>query len=210
MQISLISPIKSDIRKLVRHPFFVNYQITPENITFQKFPEGFPGLLKIIIGQQISFKVADALWIRACNLADGEENITAEWVLNQKAETLKSIGLSTQKQKYAQSLSETTISGAFDFNEIKDLPDSYVIEKITGLYGFGIWSAQIYCMLCLTRRNILPQNDLAVNKMLISLYEMKEEMSRKKLLEATKEFEGKYTALTLLLWYLYVTQKNWC
>ncbi|MAQ71490.1 MAG: hypothetical protein CL565_04770, partial [Alphaproteobacteria bacterium] len=204
MQISLISPIKNDIDNLTKHPLFERFEIQPEKILFSKFPNGFKGLLRIIIGQQISFKTADILWLRACNLAYGEENITPEWVLNQNSLILKSIGLSNQKQAYVRKLAESITLGEFDSSHIDNLKDEYIIEKISKLYGFGIWSAQMYCMLCLARPNILPQNDLAVNKTLQSLYGTGHTLDYKQILQKTKKFEGAYSAFTLILWYLYI------
>ena len=75
---------------------------------------------------------------------------------------LRAAGLSFRKIEYLQGLAEAELSGALGIKTLGSLSDEEAIERIVQLRGFGRWSAEIYLMFSLDRRDIFPADDLAL------------------------------------------------
>lgn len=122
-------------------------------------PHGFSGFLDIIISQQISKDAATAIFTRIMALTGGIPSPQA--FLDLPQESLREAGLSCPKISYGRALAEHLVSGAFDLAALARMPDTAAVAAITALPGFGRWSAEIYCMFALDRRDIFPAGDLA-------------------------------------------------
>lgn len=123
------------------------------------FGPGFAGLVRVVLGQQISMKAADALWVR---LNDAVYPLSAEEVIKTPVEVLKDAGLSRQKISYITGLADAMCSGDPVFSHEDD--DETVITKITALKGFGTWSAQMYLIFAMGRGDVWPSGDLGIRK----------------------------------------------
>jgi DNA-3-methyladenine glycosylase II len=120
---------------------------------------GYETLLRTIIGQQVSVKAAQSIWNKlAAGLGDLKDPRT---VLGQDEETLRSFGLSRQKQSYALSLAEQVVSGQLDLMNLAP-DDETAIAQLTAVKGIGRWSAEVYLLFAEGRGDIWPAGDLAV------------------------------------------------
>lgn len=127
-------------------------------------PPGFAGLLDIIVGQQVSVASARAIYTRlvAAGL-DRPEN-----VLRAGDDGLRAAGLSRPKARYVLALAERD----FDFEALHGLPDDAAIAALVDMPGIGPWTAQIYVMFCLGRRDIFPSGDLALQEAARGLFDL--------------------------------------
>ncbi len=123
-------------------------------------PQGFPALLNIIVSQQISLQAAAAIWQRLQEMGP----ITPDGILQLGTDGLRDIGFSRPKIRYARALAEQVTGGIFRPTEIADLDDIEATARLTGLSGFGRWSAEIYLMFCLGRPDIWPAADIALQE----------------------------------------------
>ena len=124
-------------------------------------PRGWHTMLRTIIGQQVSVAAASSMWAKlAAELAD---DFTPQALLARDFETLRSCGLSRQKQGYARSLCELVAAGAVDFGALP-ADDEEAITALTAIKGIGRWSAEIYLLFAEGRRDIWPAGDLAVQE----------------------------------------------
>ena len=64
-------------------------------------PDGFFTLLRAVVGQQISVKAADAVWVK---LSKAVRPLTPESLLRKREATLRACGLSGQKVAYARNV----------------------------------------------------------------------------------------------------------
>ena len=134
-------------------------------------PAGFPTLLSTIVGQQISTEAARTILGRVeALLADS----SPEALLRLRNATLRKAGMSMRKVEYAKGLAKAIVNGEFDVDGLADLDDEDAIEAITALRGFGRWSAEIYLMFSLGRKDIFPSGDLALRVALGRLKGMEE------------------------------------
>lgn len=79
-------------------------------------------------------------------------------------ETIRTCGLSRQKRSYLVDLCEHLISRRLDLRTLPGLDDEAVIEKLVEVKGIGIWTAQMYLMFTLCRRDVLPVLDLGLQE----------------------------------------------
>ena len=122
-------------------------------------PAGFETLLSTIISQQISAEAARAIKGRVVALLP---EISAPALLQLQQQALREAGLSHRKIEYANGLALAIVEGRFDVDGLAAMSDEAAIASITGLHGFGRWSAEIYLMFSLGRRDIFPAGDLAL------------------------------------------------
>jgi len=122
---------------------------------------GYATLLRTIVGQQISFKAADAVWRKMAETVGDIADPAA--LVARSDEDLRAAGLSRQKIGYARSLAELVVSGEV---VLADLPadDEDAIALLTRIKGIGRWSAEIYLLFAEGRADIWPAGDLAVQE----------------------------------------------
>lgn len=129
-------------------------------------PDGFAGLLEIIISQQVSVASADA--IRARMTAAGLTSENA--VLAAGDAGLRAAGLSRPKARYALILAQA----GFDYIGLRKLDNEQVMTQLTAITGIGPWTAQIYAMFCMGRSDMFPQGDLALQVAAQALFDLPE------------------------------------
>ena len=70
--------------------------------------------------------------------------------------------MSRRKIEYASGLALAIADNSFPIDALSAMDDEEAIISITSLRGFGRWSAEIYLMFSLGRRDIFPSDDLAL------------------------------------------------
>ncbi|HEX6141715.1 MAG TPA: hypothetical protein VFZ01_03285 [Geminicoccaceae bacterium] len=123
-------------------------------------PPGFATLIQIMVAQQLSTRAAAAIWARLEARLGGE--VTAAGLLALGEAELRAAGFSRQKITYARLAAEAIASGGLALERLREQPDAAVIEAISGLKGFGRWSAEIYLLFALGRGDAFPADDLAI------------------------------------------------
>lgn len=160
---------RAALRRLyARDPVLAAIERRAGPLPWRTRPAGFPGLLAAIVGQQISNRAAAAIWSRVVALLPDPPCPRAFLALSDTA--LRSAGLSRPKIAYARGLAEAVATGRFDPEGLARLPDEEAIAAIAALKGFGRWSAEIYLLFALGRRDVFPAADLALAASLADLY----------------------------------------
>jgi DNA-3-methyladenine glycosylase II len=120
-------------------------------------------IIETIIGQMLSNKVAEILTKRLISICDsGKLNIAS--IKKISIENLRSIGLSQRK---SQCIIDFTNSYSKKDYSFLSSTDEEVIKKITSIKGLGTWSAKMFLLFVLDRKNILPYEDAAFLQALI-------------------------------------------
>ena len=161
---------------------------------------GYVTLLRTIVGQQISFKAADAVWKKVeatvGDIADPHA------LLARTDEHLRGAGLSRQKIGYARSLAELCASGALDLDALpKD--DEEAIALLVCVKGIGRWSAEVYLLFAEGRTDIWPAGDLAVQESVRRIMGHKErpdEKGARAIAEGWRPYRG---AAAIFAWHHY-------
>ena len=163
-------------------------------------PHGFSTLLNIIISQQISKEAAASIRARVEALYPPGD-VAAFRALDDEA--LKGAGLSRPKVRYAYGLADAVLDGSLDLEVIKTVSDADAVAMITGLTGFGRWSAEIYCMFALGRRDMFPGEDIALQEAMRRLEGWEARPTAKAARQHAEKWSPHRTAMSVFLWHYY-------
>jgi DNA-3-methyladenine glycosylase II len=134
---------------------------------------GFETLVKSIVNQQLSGRVAQVIFERLlAAVPDGI--LTPEAVLALRPAKMRRIGLSKQKTAYIRDLARLSRDGTLDFGALAGLPDAEVIECLTRVKGVGVWTAHMFLIFALRRANVLPTGDLGIRSAIRKAYGLAE------------------------------------
>jgi DNA-3-methyladenine glycosylase II len=165
-------------------------------------PRGYETLLRTIVGQQVSFKAADAVWAKLVAALGDITN--PEILLSQSEDALRACGFSRQKQGYARSLAGLVSSGALDLHNLP-ADDEEAIALLTQIKGIGRWSAEIYLLFAEGRPDIWPAGDLAVQIDVGAIMELPERPSEKAVREIGEAWRPHRGAAAIFAWHHYKT-----
>src|SRR5271165_725701 len=129
--------------------------------TMQYREPGFETLVRSIVYQQLSGKVASVIFARL-HAAAGEETLTPAGIMKLRPERMRKLGLSAQKTLYIRELAKHTKKAKVVFESLPEMEDAAVIEHLTKVKGIGVWTAQMFLMFALKRLDVLPVGDLGI------------------------------------------------
>ncbi len=184
---------------IANDPVFSALGVRPEQFARPYYGPGFPGLSRIVIGQQVSTQAADALWRR---FEDGLPNVTPNAVLILNQDEMRSLGLSHQKARYIRELATKINEGTFDPAALEQMDDDAVYEAVLALNGFGAWSAEMFLMFCLARPDVWPAGDLGIQEGLRRYLGLAERPDQAQTKKEGARFAPHRTAASLLLWHM--------
>jgi DNA-3-methyladenine glycosylase II len=163
-------------------------------------PAGFETFLSTIVSQQISTEAARAIMARVAALLPER---SAAALLDVDDEALRGAGLSYRKVEYAKGLARAVTESRFDIEGLEAMADDNAIAAITALRGFGRWSAEIYLMFSLGRRDIFPADDLALQVALGRLKGLDGKPTPKQARELVAHWAPWRSVGSLFLWHYY-------
>jgi DNA-3-methyladenine glycosylase II len=132
----------------------------------------FVGLVRVILSQQLSGRVADTIFRRVAALGASGRPPTPARMLKLEPTALRAAGVSGPKIAYLKDLAAHVADGRLDFAALDDLPDGDVIDAITAVKGLGRWSAEMYLLFRLRRPDVWPIGDLGIVKGVQKLLDM--------------------------------------
>lgn len=127
----------------------------------------FLTLVRSVIGQQISVTVADSLWHR---LQQRCPCITPAPLLCLPLEDLQACGLSRRKAEYLHDLARHFQSGQSDIKRWPQMSDAELIADLTKIRGIGVWTAEMFLIFNQLRPDVLPLDDIGLQKAVARWY----------------------------------------
>jgi DNA-3-methyladenine glycosylase II len=165
----------------------------------RRHTQGFEGLARIIVGQQLSIASAEAIW-RRLSLAVHPMHPYA--FLGSSDEQLRAAGLSRGKVRTLRAVSAAVEDG-LDLDGLAQAPDTTVHETLTALPGIGPWSADIYLLFCLGRADAFAPGDLALQTAAANALGLPERPSREALFAIAERWRPWRGVAAHLLWAYY-------
>jgi DNA-3-methyladenine glycosylase II len=135
--------------------------------------DAFTTLARAIVGQQISVKAAQTIWERLVRAVRGSgEPIRLDplRVGRTQRKTLRAVGLSERKGDYVRDLARHFASGKLDPAAWPRQDDEQLIEALTDVKGIGRWTAEMFLMFHELRPDVLPVDDIGLQKAVAAHY----------------------------------------
>lgn len=191
--------IRASLDHLIANdPVFSKLGVVPETLAWSYTPGGFPSLIRIVVGQQVSTSAARSMWGK---IEAGVPEMTPTAILALSDDDMRGFGLSRQKMNYIRGLSDAVLGG-FDPGAFNVMTDEAVSDAIVALKGFGKWSAHMYLMFSLARPDIWAPGDLGIQEGLRRYLGEDVRPDEKRTALEGARFAPHRTAASILLWHM--------
>jgi DNA-3-methyladenine glycosylase II len=201
----------ANLKKAMRHlakvdPDFARVLKEVGHPELREVPSGFGGLMRSIVGQQVSVHAARSIWLR---LEAAVPSMEPADFLALGDEQLRAVGLSAAKMKYGRSLATDIVEGRIDFAALAELEDEAAIAMLTQAKGIGRWTAEIYLMFAHGRPDIMPGLDLGLVVAAQHLKKLRKRPDAKRLIKMAEAWRPWRSAAALLLWHYRRNMPDW-
>lgn len=157
----------------------------------------FSDLCESIIGQQLSNKVADVIISRARNLCGGI--FTPMVILKIPPEEFRKVGLSTAKTNYIKNLSTHWQNGDIKYNDFENLSDEEIVTELIQVKGIGRWTAEMFLIFSLGRKDVYSFGDLILRTGVIKYYGIRK-VSQERIEGIAKKWSPNKTLASRTIW----------
>ena len=163
----------------------------------------FAILCDSIISQQLSAMAAATIYQRFALLYPNRRP-TPEAVASTHMKRLRNAGLSAQKASYVRGLAEGFCNGRIQSRRLGRQSNEEIIDALSSIRGIGRWTAEMFLIFSLNRLDVLPVDDLGIQKAVRRWYGLRRLPSADKLRAVAKPWSPYET---LACWYLWQSQR---
>ncbi len=168
----------------------------------------FEALVLAIMGQQIATNVARIIRTLFIETFGPRQNFDGrtyyafprpETLVAATVEDLRGLKLSWRKAEYIRGIAEAEVEGALGPEQLAELSDEQVAQRLTELRGVGQWTAQWVLIRSLGRPDALPLGDLALRRAVSRMYFGGDEINDGQLEEFSRRWSPWRTYATVYL-----------
>ena len=134
------------------------------NIEIPTDIELFDCLAQTVVEQQLSYKAAKSIWNKIKTSSEERKINLIDYFDTKYIAHIRKDGLSENKIKAILGAKEAVNGGEITLKGLSEMNDIEFKASITGLWGFGDWSAEMIAIFYLGRTNIWSEKDLILNK----------------------------------------------
>ncbi len=166
---------------------------------------GFPGLARIICGQQLSTASARAIWGR---LQQAFDPFHHEALRRARADRLGRLGLSAAKIKSIKAIAGSIARGELDLDAVANSDADTAHQALIAMHGIGPWTADIYLLFCLGHADAWPAGDLALQESARIAFQLKARPTQKEMVVLAELWRPYRGVAAHLLWAYYHAVKR--
>ena len=157
----------------------------------------FQTLARSIVGQQISVKAAQAVWER---ISARLPAVTPLHALEAGHANLLACGLSRRKAEYLLDLAAHFAAQRIMPERWHAMTDEAVIAELVEVRGIGRWTAEMFLIFGLLRPDVLPVDDLGLQRAVSLSYRSGRRVSEVGLRRIAKVWQPWRSVATWFLW----------
>lgn len=174
-------------------------------VPLRRRPPGLDGLLRIVVGQQLSTRAATAIWTR---LEARLGAMTPAAILALGDDELRALGLSRSKIVTFRSIAEAVAAGRLDLERVAGGTAEEALEALRLLPGVGPWTANIYMMFCAGHPDIFPSGDLALQRAVAAAFALEARPQPDTLAAIAAPWSPHRATAARLFWAYYATLRE--
>mgnify|MGYP000046204164 FL=1 len=156
-----------EISKKMQHDNFHKFMQTADIISIESRVDKSLSLtfflVKTIIGQQVSVKAAESIWLKV-------QNVLNNSLSNISLDLLREQGLSKPKASYVHGVILDKKIQSLDRASLKKLSDEDLSNLFLSIKGVGPWTLGVIRMFYIQDSNVFLKGDLAINKALVNFF----------------------------------------
>jgi DNA-3-methyladenine glycosylase II len=160
----------------------------------------FECLSSIVVNQQLSGRVADAIFERLKNIGRNNGEFCPIKVSSLEIDALQRCGLSKNKAIYIQGIARMLTEQPDYFLTLDEVDDETAIGAVTVLRGLGIWSAAIFLMSQHGRLDVYPIGDGTLDRAIRKLYGIDASKDREEFGELIESWRPYRSVAARYLW----------
>jgi DNA-3-methyladenine glycosylase II len=193
--------IVRSVRALVKAcPAMATAHATVGTPPLRRWQPGFEGLVRIVVGQQLSVASAAAIHGR---VVTSVVPLDARTLAMTGDEVLKAAGLSRGKIVTLRALASTVLAGQLDFAALAGAPADEVRARLILVPGIGPWTADIYLMFCRGDQDAFATGDLALQVGVQALMDLPERPTAPELFAIAERWRPHRGVAARLVWAYY-------
>lgn len=131
-------------------------------VSLRRSRHHFDALCRSIIAQQLSARAARTIRARLLREFAPARAPDPAGLLALPEGRLRACGLSAPKIRYLRGVAREFEGGTLRGRRLGSLPDAEVIGLLTALPGVGLWTAEMFLIFALGRRDVFSVRDLAL------------------------------------------------
>jgi DNA-3-methyladenine glycosylase II len=163
----------------------------------RRIAPGFEGLARVVVNQQLSTASAAAIWGR---LSAACAPFSAQKLLGLSDAELRAAGLSLGKMRTLRALAAEVAAGRLDIEQLVSESDETIHIALTAVHGIGPWTADIFLLFCLGRRDAFAAGDLALQIAVERAFGLRQRPTKDELLVIADRWRPWRAVAARLLW----------
>ncbi|MFC1287446.1 DNA-3-methyladenine glycosylase [Bacillus paralicheniformis] len=162
-------------------------------------------LMKCIIHQQLNLSFAYTLTERFVHTFGEQKDGVwfyplPETVAQLDYNDLRELQFSMRKAEYVIDTSRMIADGRLNLDELAQLSDEDMMEKLVKIRGIGPWTVQNVLLFGLGRPNLFPAADIGIQNAIKRHFGLNDKPTKEQMLEMSKEWHPYLSYASLYLW----------
>jgi DNA-3-methyladenine glycosylase II len=180
-----------------RDPVLRKLVANSKGLALRSRGDAFNTLARSIVGQQISVKAAQSVWNK---LVATVPEMHPDAVRSHGADTLRACGLSRSKVTYLHDLAHHFAEDKLSVERWEHMTDDELIAELTQVRGIGRWTAEMFLIFYMTRPDVLPLDDIGLQRAMSLHYNKGKPLSRPRLIAIAKRWQPWRSVATWYMW----------
>jgi O-6-methylguanine DNA methyltransferase len=146
-------------------------KVGPIQFKPQMKKEPLEALIRAIVSQQLSSKVAETILKRVNALIQEDGHPSAQKIMNTPDFDLRKAGLSFMKVSFLKDLVTKYLDGKLSpLEKLKQMSDDQIVKEFSQIKGVGRWTTEMYLIFNLGRADVFPTLDFGIRKTIAEVY----------------------------------------
>ncbi len=179
-------------------PLLANLLSRIKPFTIKRSENLFFALISSIVYQQLSTKAGDAILQRFIDRFGAD--VSPFQILSHNKEVLRNIGISWTKTHTIYNLSLLVQEGELRFELLCEATDEEVIQHLIAIRGIGRWTAEMFLMFGLGRKDVFSFQDVGLQRAIQRLYNLSERPTKSDMERISSIWKPYRTYAAYILW----------